>query len=150
MFLDSGVRGQQVESDKDIFTSSGELMKGRSHHREGGAEATERMASVFRGRQTDSVEQHLLVGATDNLVAESEKPLPTPLPTKNDTAAISITRPLNDTILPLGDVFLTFETHGFTPAVETPIEASMSRGATFRFSSVPIEPNTTWAVYVLL
>ncbi|CAM9801608.1 unnamed protein product [Ectocarpus sp. 12 AP-2014] len=125
MFLDSGVRGQQVEPDKDIFTSSGELMKGRSHHQEKGAEATERMATVFRGRQTDSVEQQLLVGATDNLVVESEKPLPTPLPTQNDTAAIWITRPLNDTILPLGDVVLTFETHGFTPAVETPIEANL-------------------------
>ncbi|CAN0516526.1 unnamed protein product, partial [Ectocarpus sp. 12 AP-2014] len=125
MFLDSGVRGQQVEPDKDIFTSSGERMKGRPHHRKKGAEATERMATVFRGRQTDSVEQQLLVGATDNLVVESAKPLPTPLPAKNDTAAIWITRPLNDTILPLGDVFLTFETHEFTPAVETPIEANL-------------------------
>ncbi|CAB1105453.1 GT4 [Ectocarpus sp. CCAP 1310/34] len=141
MFLDSGVRGQPVEPDKDIFTPSGELMKGPSHHREEDTEATERIASVFRARQTGSVEQQLLVGATDNLVAEGEKPLPTPLPTKNDTAAIWITRPLNDTILPLGDVFLTFETHGFTPAVETPIEASMSRGATFRFSSVLTSQN---------
>lgn len=143
MFLDSGVRGQvefPFPTDKEDFTSSGELMKGRLHLREEGAEATKRMSGVFRGTQTDNVEQHLLVGATDNLVAESEKPEPTPSPPKNDTAAIWITRPLNDTLLPLGDIFLAFETQGFTPAVETPIEASMSRGTEFRFSSVPIEP----------
>ena len=148
MLLGKGVRGQ-VEPPfptigKDVFTSSAELINGRSHDdREEGAEGTERMASVFRGEQRDSVEQQLLVGATDNLVAESEKPEPTPLRTKNDTAAIWITRPLNDTLLPLGDILLTFETHGFATAVETPIEASMSRGTALLFSSAPINRNRT-------
>lgn len=43
----------------------------------------------------------------------------------HEAAAILITRPVNNDILPVGDVVVAFQTHGFAPSSETPIEARL-------------------------
>lgn len=41
-----------------------------------------------------------------------------------DAVGIRIIRPLNESLFLVGDVELAFETRGFTPSVQTPIEVS--------------------------
>jgi len=64
---------------------------------------------------------HQLLPITSELEDKTEDPEPA----QNDTdlVAISITWPLNDTVLPVGDVALVFERYGF-PSRDIPIEVS--------------------------
>lgn len=80
-----------------------------------GAEIT---ASVFPENENvllGHVNQHLPPGVELNDTSEELKPV------HDDTVAIWITRPQNDTIFLVGPVVLAFETRGFPPG-ELPIE----------------------------
>lgn len=45
----------------------------------------------------------------------------------HEATSIQITRPLNDTVFLVGHVVVAFDTRGFTPSADTPIEAGLRR-----------------------
>lgn len=87
-----------------------------------GAEGRQAEASVFRESENvllvDDASQQFLPGA-DKKNAKIEEPETS----RDGTVAIWVTWPVNDTVLPVGDVVLVFETRGFPPG-EIPIEVS--------------------------
>lgn len=81
---------------------------------------------------------HQLLTVAGELDDKSEGPEPI----QNDTVAICIIWPVNDTVLPVGDVMLVFERHGFSSR-EIPIEVSERLGTkvTWRF------PFCAWVLF---
>lgn len=92
------------------------------------------MADVFKGDALEGVNQQFLFTA-DKRNDESEKLEPIQ---DDTTAALWITRPINDAVLFVGDVVLAFETRGFT-SMETPIEVSFKAGNRCQESYMPFQ-----------
>lgn len=101
----------------NFVTFSGDLLGGK--YQGDGAEA---LAGLFRARALDEAYEPLLPLAKD-CSSDTENGLSEPM--QDDAVGIRITYPLNDDVLLVGDVVLTFEASGFTVAVDTPVEVSL-------------------------
>lgn len=85
------------------------------------AKGAQTVVDVFKGdTAVEDVNQEGFFRAADGSNTGREEP-----PQDVVAAALWITRPKNDTVLPVGNVVLAFETRGFTPSVETPIEVGL-------------------------
>lgn len=118
LFLNPVVQGDigpLFPDDTISISSSGGSYQGK------GAQT---VIDVFKGNTAvEAVNQEGFLLAADGPNTRREEP-----PQDVVAAALWITRPTNDTVLPVGNVVLAFETRGFTPSVETPIEVGLNGG----------------------
>lgn len=120
VILDGG-KGQSIglpptnQNGADM-TPSDKLHPESRHQRKGAEPSVETFL-----KQTSKTAECFLP-ADDDVNAESEGG-----GSVHEGTSIEITRPSNDTVFLVGDVVVAFDTHGFTPSAETPIEAGLRR-----------------------
>lgn len=125
IFLDGG-KGENIglpptNPNGAVMTPSGSLRL-ESHHQGKGAEPP---ADAFlKQAPWTKTAEHFFppLLADDGANAKSEDGGP-----MHEATSIQITRPLNDTVFLVGHVVVAFDTRGFTPSADTPIEASLRR-----------------------
>lgn len=110
----------QSNSDGAATTPSGKLHL-ESRHQDNGSETP---ATVFRKHAPPNTARPFLDhDAGDGVNAKKIEDGGS----VHEATSIEITRPLNDTVFLVGGVVVAFDTRGFTPSADTPIEAGLIR-----------------------
>lgn len=121
MILDAG-KGENIclpstNQNGAVMTPSGKLHLESRHHQEKGAESP---VDTFLKQTSKTAARFLPADDGVNVNSEGGGSV-------HEVTSIEITGPSNDTVFLLGHVVVAFDTRGFTPSAETPIEAGLRR-----------------------